>query len=202
MTSKVFMDMPTSAQSAGGIATGIKLRKAALDLYNANPNRCKNCDRVIEVEDGQPVREARVKQFCNHVCAATVTNANRTRVKIVRPKKPRPTLVAATTKAAIFAARKNWQSARSSIRAHAGRVFNLSGLTRECAVCGYSEHVEVCHILSVGDFDENATIAEINARENLVALCPNHHWEFDNGVLIYSNGSFSSVEKPGISLAS
>jgi len=35
----------------------------------------------------------------------------------------------------------------------------------------------------VSDFPDAALIAEINDIANLVALCPNHHWEFDHGVL-------------------
>ena len=33
------------------------------------------------------------------------------------------------------------------------------------------------------DFDDNNTIAEINDISNLIGLCPNHHWEYDNGLL-------------------
>jgi tRNA threonylcarbamoyladenosine modification (KEOPS) complex Cgi121 subunit len=55
-----------------------------------------------------------------------------------------------------------------------------------CKVCNYSKHIEVCHIKAIKSFSEDSTIAEINALENLVALCPNHHWEFDNGILVFS----------------
>lgn len=48
--------------------------------------------------------------------------------------------------------------------------------------CGYSKHVEVCHIKPIASFDDNATIAEINSKENLVCMCPNCHWEFDHQV--------------------
>lgn len=32
-------------------------------------------------------------------------------------------------------------------------------------------------------FDDEALVKEINDIENLVPLCPNHHWEFDNKIL-------------------
>jgi len=48
-------------------------------------------------------------------------------------------------------------------------------------VCGYSNHVEVCHIKSVSDFDGDELMRNINSIDNLIGLCPNHHWEFDNG---------------------
>jgi len=38
----------------------------------------------------------------------------------------------------------------------------------------------VCHIKAVSDFDENTPIVIINSIDNLMALCPNCHWEFDN----------------------
>ena len=48
---------------------------------------------------------------------------------------------------------------------------------------GYDKHYEVCHIKAVSDFSEDTPITVINHIDNLVALCPNHHWEFDNGLL-------------------
>ena len=53
----------------------------------------------------------------------------------------------------------------------------------KCAICGYDKHIEVAHIKAVSEFDDNATIGEINAITNLIGLCPNHHWEYDNGLL-------------------
>ena len=47
----------------------------------------------------------------------------------------------------------------------------------------YNKHIEIAHKKAVSDFDDSATIAEINDINNLIALCPNCHWEFDNGLL-------------------
>ncbi len=87
-------------------------------------------------------------------------------------------------KGTLFATRKNWQSARTEIRRRAAEVFELSGLSKPCATCGYETYTEICHRKAVSSFPPEATLAEINAAENLVALCPNHHWEFDNGLLV------------------
>ena len=54
---------------------------------------------------------------------------------------------------------------------------------KKCAVCGYSIHVELCHKKPISEFKDKALLSEINAEENLVYLCRNHHWEFDNGYL-------------------
>ena len=104
------------------------------------------------------------------------------------------------TKGALVSRRCNWQSARSSIRNHAYRVFARSGVPTACSVCGYAAHVEVAHRRPVNDFPDTATMREINHITNLVALCPNHHWEFDHGLLklaVDPGASSPSVAGPG-----
>ena len=65
------------------------------------------------------------------------------------------------------------------------RVFARSWLKhlRElpCAKCGYELHVEMCHIKEISSFDDDVLLSEVNAEHNLIQLCPNCHWEFDNG---------------------
>lgn len=87
------------------------------------------------------------------------------------------------TKGEFFENRKNWQSARGGIQKDSRRVYFKSNPTPRCEICGYSNHVEVAHIKAVSDFDDSTTISEINSLSNLIGLCPNHHWELDNGYL-------------------
>lgn len=87
------------------------------------------------------------------------------------------------TKGELISHRKNYQSFRSDIRSDACRVYENSTKPKHCLICGYSKHYEVCHIKAVSDFDKDTPITVINHIDNLVALCPNHHWEFDNGLL-------------------
>lgn len=54
---------------------------------------------------------------------------------------------------------------------------------KECYVCAYSLHVDICHIEPVASFPMTTTIDVVNSPTNLVALCRNHHWEFDHGYL-------------------
>lgn len=91
------------------------------------------------------------------------------------------------TKEQVFDNHKNWQSARSNIRRHAQKIFMRSGIKQECLLCGYNKYIEVAHIKAVSDFDDSATVAEINDLHNLVPLCPNHHWEFDHDCLSEEN---------------
>lgn len=91
--------------------------------------------------------------------------------------------IANRTKGELFSSRKNWQSARSAIRKHAQAIFSAFNTEHKCSICGYDKHIEIAHIKAVSDFDDEATIGEINAISNLIALCPNHHWEYDNGII-------------------
>lgn len=91
------------------------------------------------------------------------------------------------TKGELFSYCKNWQSARTQIRKIAYKSFEESSRPYECAICGYNKHIEIAHIKAVSDFDDNATITEINDPKNLVGLCPTHHWEFDNNAMDKEN---------------
>lgn len=52
-----------------------------------------------------------------------------------------------------------------------------------CHHCGYDKHVELCHIKPISSFNETNKVKEVNCEDNLIQLCPNCHWEFDNGLL-------------------
>lgn len=53
----------------------------------------------------------------------------------------------------------------------------------KCSVCGYSRHIELCHKIPIRDFSLESLIKDINHPDNVLTLCPNHHWEFDNGLI-------------------
>lgn len=84
------------------------------------------------------------------------------------------------TKKDIFDRYKQWQTARSMIQKKARSIYKNSSKPKKCICCGYDKHYEVAHIKAVSLFDDNALISEINDENNLIALCPNHHWEYDN----------------------
>jgi hypothetical protein len=70
------------------------------------------------------------------------------------------------------------------VRTWARRTMERYGPKKECAVCGFDIIVEVCHIESITEFSEDALMGEVNALDNLVYLCPNHHAMFDRGLII------------------
>jgi hypothetical protein len=81
----------------------------------------------------------------------------------------------------------------TGVRSHARKVYAESGKPKQCAVCGYSKHVEICHIRDISTYPMETPVIEINAVSNLVALCPNHHWELDRGLLEVGLTGFEPV---------
>lgn len=53
-------------------------------------------------------------------------------------------------------------------------------LKNGCEECGWSHHVEVCHIRAISDFPDDTIVSVVNDRSNLKLLCPNCHWVFDH----------------------
>jgi hypothetical protein len=166
-------------QSLGGQVTAKKSRQVALNNYYSNPNICKFCNKILEVKDHQKVSYVRTKEFCNTRCSALLREQLTKKPKYVRIDKT----MATRTKGELFENRSNYQSARTAIQRHARFVFKEQEPNPSCQVCNYSTHVEVAHRQSVSSFPSETLISEINSISNLIGLCPNHHWEFDNGVL-------------------
>jgi hypothetical protein len=79
---------------------------------------------------------------------------------------------------------KNKHLHASSLHAHVRALARswFKDLTKlPCACCGYDKHVELCHIKSLSSFSDDALVSEANHKDNIVQLCPNCHWELDNG---------------------
>lgn len=155
--------------------------------------KCCNCDKAFKRKPSEIKRSKNL--FCSQSCAAIFNNAKfpkrvkKEKIKKIRFKeddKQRKVPVSEIdnlTKEELFTKRTNWQSARSTIQKHARNRLVTSGIKQECKLCGYSNHVECCHIYPVSLFLPTDTIDKINSLDNLIYLCPNHHWEFDNGIL-------------------
>lgn len=109
-------------------------------------------------------------------------------------------LVLNKTKGELFGDRKNWQSARSSIQKNARKVYFEYNKMPSCVICGYNKHVEVAHIKPVSNFGDNASIEEINSITNLIGLCPNHHWEYDNDILDINDALLKRKDIDNLSL--
>jgi hypothetical protein len=71
----------------------------------------------------------------------------------------------------------------AKIRGDSRASYKSTGRPNSCLICGYTKHVDICHVKDIKDFDPNTELSEVNHPNNLVALCKNHHWEFDNDLL-------------------
>lgn len=141
------------------------------------------------------------KKFCSHSCSAKVSNSISVRMPTAHPcscgkaKDKRAIKCSTCTqeeKDSIYRLSKieDWvyanpttpQSLYGRIRLDART--RTKTLPRKCLVCGYSNHVQVAHIRAISDFPRDTLVSVVNGFDNLSLLCPNHHWEFDHGLLI------------------
>ena len=136
-------------------------------------NNCRNWKSIAKslgYSSGSAYKiHAAILERCNHLG--------------IKPNIDYSSPILKVTKGELFSNRKNWQSARTAIRKLADMIFKKSNKPQKCAICGYDKHTEIAHIKAVSEFSDDVFISEINDINNLVALCPNHHWEFDNGLL-------------------
>lgn len=188
-------------QSAGGKVMAKRQRTEALSNYYKNPNFCKSCDKMINVRENERVSDAKNRKFCTRSCGASYTNKLRKRkkaptkqclcgspisrraAKCMKCHGENMASVYALTKGELMAKSKYWIQYRTVIGKDARKVYKNSGREYVCKICGYDTHVDIGHIKDVKDFPDSATVREINNVNNLVPLCPNHHWEFDHGLL-------------------
>ena len=150
--------------------------------------KCEHCQK-----------ETKNKKYCSKSCAAIVNNS-------LYPKNPRRNFCqkcgqsssrrlcrmcfrksraeeAGEKTIADFSstyARHRYQA----IRNHAHQIARLyfQG-PKECSVCGYSLHVELCHKKPINQFPRSTKLKVVNNISNLVYLCRNHHWETEHGFL-------------------
>jgi 5-methylcytosine-specific restriction endonuclease McrA len=71
----------------------------------------------------------------------------------------------------------------NSIRAKARILYQQSQKPYVCYNCGYDKHVQICHLKPLHLFADDTLISIVNDLNNLIALCPNCHWELDNNIL-------------------
>lgn len=150
--------------------------------------KCKNCGKSTKNPN-----------FCSRSCSAKTTN------KTPKRKKKKSYCISCGTETLFFRRKycsncnpmnKDWSTItygeavekrkyqkNSRIRNLARRTYKQSDKPQCCIICGYTNHFEVCHLKAISSFPDTATISEINNIDNLIALCPNHHWELDHNII-------------------
>lgn len=177
------------------IETNKKLKERRVEKYNLDPILCKECQEKIPYDKAVGLKAI----FCNSSCAAKFNNKkfvkrkkrNRKCSICDNPAKTKnstycsnckpPKAFDMTLAEAIYVS-KHKSSAYSMVRSRARNIAKKLNMNT-CAICGYSKHVEICHIQAVNSFDLSTMLSVINSPNNLIPLCPTHHWEFDNNKL-------------------
>ncbi len=140
-------------------------------------------------------------KFCSRRCSVSSNNSQKPKRKLKRKCHVCETLVRSTRK---FCGRcftigskryktmddavrryiKNGKAASFTIvRSRARAKLKREGRTA-CEVCGYNKFFEAAHRKALSSFPLETLIEIVNDSANIIALCPNHHWELDHGLLV------------------
>ena len=123
----------------------------------------KNCSECIDCDREVLKKEQKGRKVC------TICREYREENYLYKKNPTRQEMVyEELTRAAAFA----------YIRWHAKDIV-MKNVEKKCAKCGYTNHVEACHIKSIASFNDDDRLDNINHPSNLMYMCPNHHWEHD-----------------------
>lgn len=175
-------------------------RKSAVEEYYKHPNLCRECGRVIQVPDEAKLYAIRIKKFCDSRCAAKTNGrifVKRERLRHCKHCKSsnveegrricRECRDSGLTDTLLTLMNRPWmQGKHPSWRfTEVRRLTRIRNKYRQkiCQNCAYSKHIEYAHIKPLSSFPLDTVIGDITSPENVFVLCPNCHWEFDNGEL-------------------
>lgn len=131
-----------------------KINKLKHGNYRENIERvCLNCNTI---------NERATSPFCSALCKCFFDSKQITKQSLMK---------------------RGGANTYDNIRQRAKTITRQIENINKCFVCGYSNHIEVCHINDIKDFANDASVYEINKLSNLSILCPNHHYEFDKGMI-------------------
>lgn len=147
--------------------------------------RCTNCS----TQTNNP-------KFCSRSCAAIYTNKLQPKKQKTKKCRNCNTLILSDrqrcakciefdSKSQVLI-KNNVKNANSGnypyIRTQARKIYKGSGQPQHCIICNYSLHFDVCHIKDIEQYPNGTPLNIINDISNLLALCKNHHWEFDHEI--------------------
>lgn len=158
--------------------------------------KCDTCGKFI---NKKPSQISKTKHnFCDHSCAARFTNHQR-RTKSVCPscggRKDYSAIVCRQcskskkfeqvqlTPISRFFNKGNSRIKYSQIRKWANKAADYYELPKCCSVCSFSIYTEVAHIIPISEFSDSSLMRDVNSKDNLVRLCPNHHIMLDKGII-------------------
>lgn len=192
----------------------IKRRENSINRYEENPSYCKECGQKIEInfEKGITPFSASKRSFCSRSCSAKWNNEKipkrvKDKTKTICPccngeksycaaiclkcKKRKNLEVAWGNRLGDYILNSASRAKYNSVRRWANvYMHEYDDREKKCEICGYDKVVQVAHKKPIWKFSEDDLMREVNAKDNLMWMCPNHHVEFDKGIvmLLSSNG--------------
>ena len=155
---------------------------------------CNQCHTRFNIRNSE-LKKSKL-HFCSHTCSAKFSNPKRKQISLckcgnrklktsqlcnecnLKSKKNNTNDLPISSlyhKTSAYAAVKY-----NRLRKHARETLCRFNVPKKCFICGFDIHVEVCHIKSISSFPDDTKVSVVNSFDNLVYLCPNHHWMFDN----------------------
>lgn len=169
--------------------------------YNANTKLCLNCGLPMYCDETKRPSEILQKKFCCRSCSTTYNNLHRDKKEYFCIKcgkslgfgfqanrnklcdECNPNKVDWDTITYGEMKSKRQYQVNSRIRELARNKYFSVYNHPQCHFCGYTKHVEIHHIKGISTFSDDTPINIINDINNLIAVCPNHHWELENGYI-------------------
>ena len=139
---------------------------------NGKINKINYCSRSCSAKMNNKIRPKRKKEGACKGCSSLI-HAGSTWCKECFIKKEKVRFVSNKTKGELTSKSSQLSNKYRQIRHNAAIVAKNHKLLESPCKCGYSKHVQICHIKSIQSFPDDALVSEINHIDNLMALCPN-----------------------------
>jgi hypothetical protein len=166
---KIFLKQPAqiSENNFCSRSCAAKINNQGVQRNKPKKKSCAVCSTVFETNKNHSSRTCCEKCFENYGSAK-------------KPYLRELTISELQSKVSVAGKHPSWAS--SNIR-NLNRSWNKALLDLGCQNCGYSKHIELCHIKAVSDFSKDTQLSIVNHPDNILVLCRNCHWEFDNKLL-------------------
>ena len=154
--------------------------------------KCEYCNKEVEKLPND------VRRSKHHYCSISCSNRHKPKRKLKNKCKDCQTLIRSsstycrlcldiikskcTDNSKLSNTFRPGSNKYGSVRSRAKALYS-SLRQNGCQICGYSKHVEICHIKPISEFSEDTIVKDINHCSNITLLCRNCHWELDHGMI-------------------
>lgn len=179
------MTLSYSIRAKGGRAAAKVVKEKHLKKYLSNPNTCQYCGKAILPKREEKLNAVKVRRFCNRSCSASYNNKilRGHTLKKEKPKKKKKYGVNENVE--ISSLYGKGSSKYALVRGKARSKMNFYKVEKKCVVCGYDKRVELHHKTPCREYPDDTLLSVVNDLDNIVYLCPNHHFEADHNLICF-----------------